>query len=92
MLDHPWNIVFLVGFVVYIGIRSEFEKRGRGSEKTRRQIDGLEKSLLSIVMIGALILPVLYLATPLLEFADYRLAPIVPWIGLGVMLIALWMF
>jgi protein-S-isoprenylcysteine O-methyltransferase Ste14 len=92
MLEHPWNIVYLVCFVVYASIRHVFEKRTRGSEKATRQIDGLEKTLLGIVMLGALLLPVLYLFTPLLGFADYSLAPFAQWFGLGVMLTALWMF
>ena len=92
MLDHPWNVVYLVGFVVYASTRHVFEKRARGNEKTLRQIDGLEKTLLGIVMLGALLLPILYLFTPLLGFSDYTLPPFVPWFGLGVMRTALWMF
>ncbi len=92
MLDHPWNIVFLVGFVVYASIRHVFEKRTRGEEKVVRRLDGLEKGLLAIVMLGSFLAPVLYLFTPLLGFADYSLPPLVPWIGAAFMLTALWMF
>ncbi len=81
MLDHPWNIVFLVGFVVYASIRHVFEKRTRGEEKVVRRLDGLEKGLLAIVMLGSFLAPVLYLFTPLLGFADYSLPARAPWIG-----------
>ncbi|MEE9127132.1 MAG: protein-S-isoprenylcysteine O-methyltransferase [Planctomycetota bacterium] len=92
MLDHPWNIVFLVGFVVYASIRHVFEKRTRGEEKVVRRLDGLEKGLLAIVMLGSFLAPVLYLFTPLLGFADYSLPALAPWIGTAIMLTALWMF
>ena len=92
MLEHPWNLVFLAGFVVYIGIRHVYQKRAMAVETAERRVDGLEKGLLAIVMVGALLLPVLYLFTPLLAFADYALPWYLPWIGLGLMLPALWLF
>jgi hypothetical protein len=39
MSVQPWNIVFLVGFAVYIGIRHVFIKRTAGHEKTFRRVD-----------------------------------------------------
>jgi protein-S-isoprenylcysteine O-methyltransferase Ste14 len=88
----PWNIVFFVGFLVYYGIRYRFAKRLSGTETTLSRFDGRDKCLLSIVAIGSLLLPVLYLFTPLLSFADYRLPAFVPWCGAVVMLAALWLF
>ena len=91
-LQHPWNIVFLAGFVLYIGIRHVFANRVKAEKSVIRRIDGLEKGLLGIVMLGGLLVPVLYLFTPLLRFADYRLPEFVPWIGTATMLFALWLF
>ena len=70
LLKQPWNIVFLVGFIVYAGIRHVFERRTKGIEKAVRRIDALEKILLVFVGAGNLLLPVPYLFTPLLAFAD----------------------
>jgi len=91
-LQHPWNIVFLAGFVVYIGIRQVFGGRLKAEKSVVRRIDGLEKGLLAVVALGSLLFPVLYLFTPLLRFADYRLPVFVPWAGAAVMLVALWLF
>ncbi len=88
----PWNTVFLVGFVVYLGIRHVFAKRTKGQKKTVSRMDGLEKSLLVIVISASLLLPVLYLFTPLLAFADYRLPVLVPWMGTPLMVASLWLF
>ena len=86
------NIVFLVGFIVYVTIRGVFERRARIKEKMVRRLDAVEKTLLIFVGVGSLLLPVLYLFTPLLAFADYRLPVFAPWLGTGLMIAALWLF
>ena len=86
------NIVFLVGFIVYVTIRGVFERRARIKEKMVRRLDAVEKTLLFFVGIGSLLLPVLYLFTPLLAFADYRLPLFAPWLGTALMIAALWLF
>ncbi len=92
MLDHPWNLVFLAGFVVYASIRHVFQKRTRNEEKVLSRRDGLEVTLMVLVGIGSILLPVLYVFTPVLGFADYRLPTFAPWCGTVVMIAATWMF
>ncbi len=92
MSIQPWDIVFLVGFIAYIGIRGVFERRARGNEKVVSRAGACEWTLLFIMIGGSLLLPVLYLFTPWLAFADYRLPTWVPWCGAAVMLAALWLF
>ncbi len=92
MRIQPWNIVFLVGFIVYVAIRGVFEPRAGSSEKMVRRLDALEKTLLLIVGVGSLLLPILYLFTPWLAFADYRLPAFAPWCGTVIMVSALWLF
>ena len=91
-LQHPWNIVFLAGFVVYTGIRHVYAGQLKAEKSVVHRIDGLEKGLLAFVTLGSLLLPVLYLFTPWLRFADYRLPAFVPWAGAVVMLVSLWLF
>ena len=86
------NIVSLVGFIVYVTIRGVFERRARINEKMVRRLDAVEKTLLIFVGVGSLLLPVLYLFTPLLAFADYRLPVFAPWLGTALMIAALWLF
>jgi len=86
------NIVFLVGLIVYVTIRGVFERRARIKEKMVRRLDAVEKTLLIFVGVGSLLLPVLYLFTPLLAFADYRLPVFAPWLGTALMIAALWLF
>jgi protein-S-isoprenylcysteine O-methyltransferase Ste14 len=92
MTVQPWNIVFLIGFLAYLGIRGHFVKRTKGNEIAVSRVDLLDRSLIAIVIPSNLVLPVLYLFTPLLAFADYRLPVWVPWCGTAIMLAALWLF
>jgi protein-S-isoprenylcysteine O-methyltransferase Ste14 len=92
MVIQPWNLVFLVGFVAYMAIRGVFERRTRGNEKVLSRADTQDRILLLIVIGGSLLLPAVYLFTPWLSFADYRLPPFAPWCGAAVMVAALWLF
>ena len=69
----PWNLVFLIGFIAYVAIRGVFIERTRSNEKAVSRVDRRDRSLMFIVSIGSLLLPVIYLCTSWLGFADYRL-------------------
>ena len=88
----PWNLVFLVGFIIYVGIRGAFKQRTRNNERVVNRADAVEKILMAIVIPGALLLPVIYLFTPWLSFADYHLPALAPWCGTLLMLAALRLF
>ena len=88
----PWNIVFLAGFIVYLTIRGLFARRTEGNTKVVSRADLGDRIVLFVVIAGNLGLPLVYLFTSWLGFADYRLPTFVPWCGLLVMLGALWMF
>ncbi len=88
----PWNIFFLCGFVVFYGIRHRFIKRTKTEVKAVSRFDTREKVLLAAMAPPTLLLPMLYLFTPTLAFADYRPPAFVPWIGAVAMIAALWLF
>jgi protein-S-isoprenylcysteine O-methyltransferase Ste14 len=92
MRVQPWNLVFLVGFITYVFIRGVFKQRTKANEKAVRRVDGLEKTLMAIVIPGGLLLPVVYLFTPWLAFADYNLPKFAPPCGTVLMIAALWLF
>ena len=91
-LLEPWNIVFLVGFVLYFWIRHVFLQRTKGEKKAVSRFDRSEKILLAAMFPPVVLLPLLYLFTPLLAFADYQLPPLVPWLGAATMAASLWLF
>ena len=92
MKIQPWNLVFLIGFIVYVAIRGVYERRARSNEKSASRMEARELTLLVLVGTGSLLLPVLYLFTPWLAFADYLLPAFAHWCGVIVMVSALWLF
>ena len=88
----PWNLVFFAGFVLYAGIRGVYEKRTRRNENALSRVDSRDRVLLAVVLTGSLLLPALYLCTPWLAFADYRLPPVAPWCGVVIMAAGIWLF
>ena len=92
LVHHPWNLVFLAGFVVYFGIRHRFIQQTKGEKKAVSRKDGLEHALLTGMFVTVMVLPMVYLFTPLLGFADYRLPALLPWIGATAMIASLWLF
>jgi protein-S-isoprenylcysteine O-methyltransferase Ste14 len=87
-----WNLVFLIGMIVYVSIRGVFGGRTKRNEKVVSRVDTRDRALVAVVFLGSIILPALYLFTPWLGFADYRLPAFIPWCGAVVMVIALWLF
>lgn len=92
MSVNPRNVAFLAGFIAFVAIRGRFAGGTRANVKTVRRVDGTERILLSLVGLTALLLPVLFLFTPLLAFADYPLPVAAWWCGLVVMVAALVLF
>jgi protein-S-isoprenylcysteine O-methyltransferase Ste14 len=87
-----WNLVFLCGLVVYVSIRAFFKERTKANRPVVRQTGGVEYALEAILLPGVLLLPLLYLFTSWLAFADYRLPEFAPPCGLALMIAALWLF
>jgi protein-S-isoprenylcysteine O-methyltransferase Ste14 len=79
------SIVFLAGFLSYIAIRGRFARQTKANVKTVRRVDGVEIVLLVLVGVTSLLMPVLYVFTPLLAFADYPLPLPVWWCGFALM-------
>jgi protein-S-isoprenylcysteine O-methyltransferase Ste14 len=88
----PWNIVYLCGFVVFFWTRYVFVKRTKAETKAVSRFDRMEKILLAAMFLPTVVLPLVYLYTPVLAFADYRLPVLVPWCGAAIMAASLWLF
>ncbi len=92
MPSTPSDFVFLAGFVVYTGTRHVYQSRVRDETSVESRDGGAEEVLLPLVLLGCLVLPLLSLFTPLLDFADYETAPSTLWLGTAVLVAALWLF
>ena len=87
-----WDGIFFVGFAVYICIRGHFEKRTKQNIVATSAGSSSDLCLFILVMIGCMLLPAIYLVSPFLNFANYKLPTIVPFFGTAVMTLALWLF
>jgi protein-S-isoprenylcysteine O-methyltransferase Ste14 len=92
LLDRPFDLVFLAGFAVYVALRGHYEQLAKGQPVVERRRGAREVVALVFVGIGCMLLPVLYLATPWLGFADYSPPRALPWLGVPAMLGGLWLF
>src|SRR5207248_953925 len=88
----PWNLVFVIGFIIYAAIRGVFEQCTKGNETAVSHGGTQERLLIGVLFVGTFLLPVLYLFTSLLAFADYALPRWAPWAGTVLMASALWLF
>ena len=79
-IDTIFEVIFLVGFVIGTIIRKIYTSPGRHSKAVRKH-----KSTMDVVLLGlagtGLFLPLVYLFTPWLDFADYDLPGWLGWIG-----------
>jgi protein-S-isoprenylcysteine O-methyltransferase Ste14 len=91
-MHRTWNIVYFGGLICLIGIRHLYARQTLRNELVVKRRDAVDKFSLLLVTAGSILTPLLYLFTPWLNFADYSLPPLVPWFGLGVMVVALWLF
>ena len=86
------KIAILVSILGFIFIRWPHGNR-MGSVPIAEDRKGrLEVGLLIVAMLGTTLVPVLWMTTKLFQFADYHLYPIPYVLGIGLMLIGLWLF
>ena len=83
LVSHPFCAVFFIGFITYTSIRAVYARQTRQIPRVHRRVDRLEMALLLLVIPSSLLLPLLYLFTRLLSFADYPLPTFASWCGVA---------
>ncbi|MEM9338023.1 MAG: protein-S-isoprenylcysteine O-methyltransferase [Bacteroidota bacterium] len=83
-----YGIFMLASFI----IRMPHERRNKANKIIDDYKSTLEKTLLFIVYIGMMILPLLYVFTGVLSFADYELPLALHILGMLFMLLFAWLF
>ena len=89
-LDNIFEAVYLTGFVVGSVIRGLYTRRYRQNKIADKHKNRLDILLVSLAGVG-LIMPLLYLFTGWLNFADYPLPAVAGWVGTAVFIVALWL-
>jgi protein-S-isoprenylcysteine O-methyltransferase Ste14 len=89
----PWvaKAAVLVSSIVMVVIRAPHGQRSRGVTVAKSRRGPLEIALLTIAWLGFFV-PLLWIATPWLAFADYPLRPIPFVAGIVCLAVGLWFF
>ncbi len=91
MLDSKFKIVFLIGFLVGSVIRRLGTRRYRRGQARKERKLLLDTLLVWFAATGLLVVPLLYLFTAWLDFANYGLPTWAGWLGAPVFTAALWL-
>ena len=87
-IDNIFELIFLAGFIAGSVIRKVYTFRCRHGKAVKKH-----KSVVDIILISAggvgMVLPLFYLFSPWLNFADYHLPGWLGWIGTAVFAMAL---
>jgi protein-S-isoprenylcysteine O-methyltransferase Ste14 len=86
-----FKIVFVIGFVMVFSIRLSHSLRGRSNRVVVNRNPVRERILLALLSVGVGVLPLDYIVTPWLSFADYRLPAWAGWIGAAIYAAGLWL-
>lgn len=92
MLDDVFEVLFLIGLVVASAIRLAYERQYRQneiSELRSRRVPWLERLLLALLFLAMIVLPLMYVSTAWLSFADYSFPTWIGWLGTLIFLVAL---
>lgn len=86
------KLLFGVAMLAYVILRGVFEARMKSVTTNVRRHESGERWLLAVLFVGTLLLPLLFLFTTWLWWADYALPGWCPWLGLLLLAAALWLF
>lgn len=89
---NPWNAIFFVAFVIYFTTRGIYASRTKNVERCHQRHQSVERMLLIGMVPGTLVLPLVYLFTSWLRFADYRLPVWALTLGVVCIALSLWFF
>jgi len=91
--DSIFKVFYLIGLIVGSVIRALYTKQYRQNRITDDRETVLDKLLVILSSMGLIVIPLFYLLTPWLDFADYYLPIWAGWIGVVVFadaLLLLW--
>jgi len=86
------KIIWVLGCVAWFVIRLPHQRRSRRTPVAQRRDRGRDRVLLIISAAGLGIIPALYVATHQPRVADYPFHPLQAWLGVLVLIGAMWMF
>ncbi|MFT4279142.1 MAG: protein-S-isoprenylcysteine O-methyltransferase [Rhodopseudomonas sp.] len=91
--DHGWgSLIWLIALIAMFVVRTPHSLRNRANVVTQARKDATEITLLAGMFLTTMVLPLLYLATDMFDFADYAAPDWTVWIGTLAQIPFLWLF
>jgi protein-S-isoprenylcysteine O-methyltransferase Ste14 len=87
-----FKIAYWLVIVGQIVIRYPWQKVWRGADKKVQRVSQTERVILSLLLVGGFVFPLIYSVTNWLGFADYTLPAWVGWLGVALAAISLLLF
>jgi len=91
MFDNPFPVSYLIGLIVGSFIRAWYLRRYKQDRKAIFREEGFIVGVLASLWGVAILLPLLYMFTRWLSFADFDLPAWSGWIGVATFAVALWL-
>lgn len=85
-------VIYFIGIVIETIIRVPIRKAQQGDAKSERRITTQEKTMLLLLWLGMFLIPIIYGATNLLDFADYSIPAWAGWLGVVIFAGAIFVF
>ena len=86
-----FKTIYFIGFITLLVIRIYYRWRNRDVKIIESYISTLEKFLLVLDAVGVIVIPLIYIFTSWLNFADYQLPFWVGWTGSFILALAMWL-
>jgi len=84
--------IYFAGMIAQIIIRAPFDRKRRHGKISESRVTSQEKTALSLLSLGTLVLPLIYVLTTWLNFANYTLPAWTGWIGVVILVGSLYVF
>ena len=87
-----FEITYWAAIIVEMVIRAPLNKKRKQEKMSEQNVSTQEKVILFLLLIGMMILPLIYSASNWLDFANYSLPAWAGWLGVALLLGALFVF
>jgi protein-S-isoprenylcysteine O-methyltransferase Ste14 len=87
-----FKLTFWIAIIAQMAIRAPLAKQRRKEAKSENRYGSQEKLILILLFISGFVTPLLYSVTSWLDFANYSLPGWAGWLGIVLILAALWIF
>ena len=91
MFGSIFEVIWLIGLIVGSVNRAIYARRPKKDEITVDSNTRVERLLLFLSSLGLIVLPLFYVFSPWLDFADYQLPFWAGWFGVAIFAFALWL-